>query len=243
MFSLVTVHKSWREILMAAILHVGKDYLQELQNCVWLPGERKIFNAFSLPHDKVRFILFGESPYPRALSANGYAFWDNSVKEIFAENGFSKELNRATSLRNFVKMLLLANKILTKEDLSQIAIGKIDKANLVKTLSELFTNLLNTGFLLLNASLVYTKKKSVNYDAKMWLPFIDDILKSFPNPDNITLLLFGNVAKKIDSLKSSASFVKIYAEHPYNLSFITNEKVLSFFRKIGFDPLNIQRLL
>ena len=41
------------------------------------------------------------------IFANGYAFWDAAVNELWSDNGLSKAVNRATSLRNFIKMLLV----------------------------------------------------------------------------------------------------------------------------------------
>jgi len=53
---------------------------------------------------------------------------------------------------------------------------------------------------------------------------------------NTTLILFGRVAETINSLPGAQEFKRFYAEHPYNLSFITNPQVLDFFR-----PLNLLR--
>ena len=44
----------------------------------------------------MRYVLFGESPYPRAQSANGYAFWDAAANSLWAEEGgLHQLLNRA----------------------------------------------------------------------------------------------------------------------------------------------------
>ncbi|MCD8542804.1 MAG: hypothetical protein LRY69_05290 [Gammaproteobacteria bacterium] len=94
-----------------ALGRMDEQYLEFLlSDTRWLPGMDKVFNAFMLPFEQVNYILLGESPYPRAASANGYAFWDQSVGEIWSTNGLSKSVNRATSLRNFIKMLLVAAK-------------------------------------------------------------------------------------------------------------------------------------
>src|SRR5476651_2063113 len=103
-FNLDPVDPSFRPIIQQALTSLDKTYLDALtQSDQWLPGPKQIFNAFSLPLDKVNYVLFGESPYPRAQSANGYAFWDAAVKNLWSEKGMTKEVNRATSLRNFLK--------------------------------------------------------------------------------------------------------------------------------------------
>jgi len=46
-----------------------------------------------------------------------------------------------------------------------------DKADFIQTLPELFQNILNHGFLLLNATLVYRENR-VREDAKYWQVFL-----------------------------------------------------------------------
>jgi len=242
MFNLDNVHSSWLPIVEASLSQVHSHYIQELaKNPNWLPGHKHIFNAFSLPLPDTHFILFGESPYPRAQSAIGYAFWDGAVNELWSENGLAKAVNRATSLRNIMKMLLVAENLLTPEDTSQPAIVSVDKSQLVQTLNQLFGNLLNHGFLLLNASLALGNNYSVKQHAKMWQPFVASILAhlAVEKPD-IQLILLGNIAKVIKNIPLANEFSQITAEHPYNISFITNPKVLNFFK--SFHLLKKEKL-
>ena len=101
---------------------------------------KKIFNAFTQPLDNTRYILYGESPYPREASANGFAFWDAAVGEVWFAQGLSKSVNRATSLRNFFKMLLTAEPVPAPQQR-------------IQTLAQLFNNFHQQGFLLLNFNL------------------------------------------------------------------------------------------
>jgi uracil-DNA glycosylase len=211
------------------------NYLTALANQPqWLPGASQIFSAFSQALPNVRYVLFGESPYPRAQSANGYAFWDQAVDSLWSEQGLSKAVNRATSLRNFIKMLLLARGDLQNTDLSQTAIAHLDKSTLVQTGTELFQNLLHQGFLLLNVSLVLSAQPVVQ-DARAWRPFMIEILEQLalmrPAP---TLILFGKVASQVEPFAAS-HLPRLSAEHPYNISFITHPEVLAFFKP--FDLL------
>src|SRR3990167_11233495 len=99
----------WHEILTEAMTQLDSHYLSEILTTKdWLPGREHMLAAFNQPLTNVRYILLGESPYPRSASANSHAFWDNAVNELWSETGLSKTVNRATSLRNFIKMLLLA---------------------------------------------------------------------------------------------------------------------------------------
>lgn len=230
-FNTQSFDKSWQEIINAALLELDPNYLKCLQEQTnWLPGPKNIFNAFSLPKPKVKVILLGESPYPRQASANGYAFWDASVSELWSETGLSKPVNRATSLRNFIKMLLLAAGLLTPEETNQAAIAKLDKRSLIQTNQELFENLLEHGFLLLNASLVF-RPGYVQQDAKAWLPFIETILQTLL-PQQPLLLLFGRIAEQINRLETLSSLDKMIAPHPYNLSFIQHAEIINFFRPL-----------
>lgn len=234
--NLDTVHTEWRSIVEQALQSINPDYMANLEkNPNWLPGKDNIFNAFKQSLNNTQYILFGESPYPRLQSANGFAFWDNAVDGLWAEKGMSKEVNRATSLRNLIKMLLVARGDLKASDCSQQAIKSLDKANYIQTLAELFNKLIEQGFLLLNASLVLSER-SVNQDAKAWRPFMASILQQLTLKKlSIKLILLGNIAKQIDKFDASRAFSKFYAEHPYNISFIQNPEVLEFFQP--FDLL------
>lgn len=210
-------------------------YLDELDKAKdWLPGPEKIFNAFSLPLDKVNYVLFGESPYPRPESANGFAFWDASVHELWSSTGLSKKVNRATSLRNILKMMLIANGSLQKNHTSQEDIANISKQCFIQTNDDLFNNFLNHGFLLLNATPVL-HADAPQKDAREWRPFTAELISCLlEKKPELTFILLGRIAQTIDPMINRSSAVKFYAEHPYNISFITNEEVLSFFK-----PLNL----
>ncbi|MBS0359549.1 MAG: uracil-DNA glycosylase [Proteobacteria bacterium] len=230
--NLDSVDSSWVPLITTALETVDPLYLESLnKNNQWLPGKDKIFAAFSLPISETRYILFGESPYPRAASANGYAFWDGAVDELWSETGLSVPVNRATSLRNWIKMLLIAEGALDPSDTSQTAIANLDKSNKVKTIQEFFNNLLNHGVLLLNASLVLSEEQ-VRKDAAAWKPFMQSLLNQiWAINSNIQLILFGKIAETIQKL-DIPSFKQFVTEHPYNISFIHNEKALDFFRPL-----------
>jgi uracil-DNA glycosylase len=87
------------------------------------------------------------------------------------------------------------------------------------------------GFLLLSASLVYSPGK-VNTHAKHWRRFMTVILHQLVHVKPcLKLVLLGRIANQIPE---SGLFSTFKAEHPYNLSFITNPEVLDFFK-----PFNI----
>lgn len=229
--NLNAAHSSWRECLSRGISKINPDYLTELnQSTDWLPGADNIFNAFSLPLDQVNYVLFGESPYPRRESANGYAFWDAAVNELWSGSGLSKKVNRATSLRNILKMMLIAEGCLDKNHTSQEDILRVNKQHLIQTNQELFSNFLNHGFLLLNATPVL-HADTPQKDARAWYPFTAELLACLVEKrPNLTFILFGRIAKLIEPLLAGTDVSKLYAEHPYNISFITNDDVLSFFK-------------
>lgn len=232
-FNFNHVDSSWHACLTSALQTLEPDYLKKLYNSqAWLPGRDNIFNAFSLPVDKVNYVLFGESPYPRAQSANGYAFWDAAVTNLWSDTGLSKTVNRATSLRNIIKMLLVAENKLDPNHTGQTDIAALAKNSFIQTNTELFTNLLKHGFLLLNATPVF-QPKEVRKDARAWKPFLKHIIEFLlEKKPNVTFILLGNIANEIDPLITQPGAHKIYAEHPYNISFINNSTVLDFFRSL-----------
>lgn len=240
MLNFNAIHPSWLKIVKSALNTVNSDYLTQLeQHHDWLPGPDAIFNAFTLPLTKTHYILLGESPYPRKISANGYAFWDAATDAIWLEQGgFSKSVNRATSLRNFIKMLLVAKGDLSLTNVSQPAIAALAKSNYIQTTHALFQNLLDAGFLLLNASLVLSENP-VKYDAKQWQPFVHRLLLELANlKQPITLVLMGKIAEQLCPVAEELGLAKIIFEHPYNLSFIGNVAVQNFFRPFNLLSKN-----
>jgi uracil-DNA glycosylase len=220
------VDKSWLPLLHSAFEAMDDDYLNYLQSTPnWLPGVSNVLAAFSQPLTNVRYVLLGESPYPRQESANGYAFWDAAVQSLWSENGLSKSVNRATSLRNFMKMLLNAEGVL-KSPFSSSDIAMLDKIHYIPTLSALFERLMDKGFILLNASLAWSEDKPMRWHAKHWYPFMHVLLGELSRHE-VKFLLFGKIAQQFKELPSDKCLV---AEHPYVLSFIENSQVLDFFQ-------------
>jgi uracil-DNA glycosylase len=136
------VDDEWKDILGDALEAVDADYLSQLiKSDGWLPGIDNLFSAFRRDRLGVRYVLIGESPYPRAQSANGIAFYDGAVAELWSETGLSKSVNRATSLRNIIKTALLAEGYIERDPqgkISQASIATIDKSGMVQTMADLF---------------------------------------------------------------------------------------------------------
>jgi uracil-DNA glycosylase len=230
---LTTTHPSWHSTLTRAVEQIPTAYIEFLNtDSIWLPGLSRWLSCFSLPLERVQFVLYGESPYPRHESANGYAFWDTSVSQLWSPTGFSKQVNRATSLRNILKMLLVAEGCLVKNKLNQQDVSIINKENFVSTLSELFNHLINDGFLLLNANLALTSLGK-KIDSKAFIPFQAVILETLSQMKPHTkLILLGKIAEEILKLPHANLFDSLVAEHPYNLSFIHNPKIIEFFKPL-----------
>jgi uracil-DNA glycosylase len=210
------------------------DYLPALAEDDYLPTGGRLFAAFAQPLGKVRYVLVGEGPYPREESATGVCFMDGAVGALWSGTGLSKPVNRATSLRNFMKMLLVADGQLTIDDTGGAALAPIAKAaeaaGMIQTLAELQDNLTSEGFLLLNASLVFRKHVAPAIDARAWLPFQRAVFAALADQtDKPTLVLWGKIAEQLDKVPETQQFPSIRAEHPYNLSFIGHQGMQQFF--------------
>ena len=214
---------SWEVLLSKAYASLSDEYRHFLEeDNGYFPSKSSYLNAFNtLPKQKVKYILFGQDPYPREESAGGYAFIDMKVKRIFSDSGLSKEVNKATSLRNFIKMLLLQRANLNSNDVSQEAISHVDKTALISTVDALRVNFEKNGVLLLNTALIFTDKKSSLKHVKAWRPFMQTLLEGLEQ-QNPTLILFGTHAKALEKQFNLEKFEAITIEHPYNQSFITN---------------------
>ncbi len=222
--------QSWDIILQEAYASLEEQYRVFLEyDREYFPSSSRYFNAFkTLPRNKVKYILFGQDPYPRKESAGGYAFIDEKVERLFSDTGLSKEVNRATSLRNFIKMALLARGDLMMDDTSQEAISQVDKTSLINSIEALRINFEKNGVLLLNTALIFTDKKSSARHVKAWRPFIASLLEALAE-DAPKLILFGTHAKELKKKLALERFKTIELEHPYNHTFIGNPKALELF--------------
>jgi uracil-DNA glycosylase len=232
------VHDEWRPILGDALASLDADYLESLlHDDNWLPGPDHLLAAFRRDRHGMRYLLIGESPYPRRESANGIAFYDAAVGGLWSEQGLSKPVNRATSLRNILKAALLAEGLLQKDadgKIPQQSIAEIDKRHLIATLGEFFDNLQRAGFLMLNATPVLHAKRRPAQEAKYWQAFLARILASIsaqaPNP--VTLVLWGKIAQVVEASSASAGYRQLVCEHPYNISFIDNPQMQALFAQL-----------
>lgn len=236
-------HVSWRPILLAglnAIDAADPGYLPALAKDHYLPNGGRIFAAFTQPLNAVRYVLVGEGPYPRPDSATGVCFMDGAVTSLWSEKGLSKPVNRATSLRNFMKMLLVADgqvsiEQTTGEALATIAHNARASPSTIQTLPELQANLVRHGFLLLNATLVFRPDVPPVREARAWLPFLQTVLDALADHAEHagkappTLVLWGKIAVQLDALPANKRFPKKTSEHPYNLSFIANPAMQKLF--------------
>ncbi len=232
----------WQPVLacgLQAVAAADPAYLEQLAADHYLPTGGRLFAAFAQPLGAVRYVLVGEGPYPREESATGVCFMDGAVKDLWSSAGLSKPVNRATSLRNFMKMLMVADGLLAPDATGGEAVAAVAHRALaadstfIQTLPELQANLTQHGFLLLNAALVFRATVPPVKDAKAWRPLLETVLEALasragqPAP---TLVLWGKIAGWLDGLPAVSHFSRSVAEHPYNLSFIQNVDMQSLFR-------------
>ncbi len=231
------VHESWQSLLNRCLSSVDPDYLASLwQDENWLPGRQNLLAAFRQDRRQLQWILFGESPYPRARSSVGIAFLDGAVNQLWSDTGLSTAVNRATSLRNMIKCMLVADGHLAADDTSQQRIAALDKSALVGTINELFNNLATEGFLMLNATPVLHNERKPLQESRFWIDFNRCLLEGLAKQDDespLTLVLWGKIAKTIRAYDVSKQFQLIETEHPYNVSFIGNPHALQLFKTVS----------
>jgi len=232
------VHEDWQPILHESLLTLDPGYLKSLlRDDGWLPGVDRLLAAFQRDRSGVDYLLIGESPYPRKASANGIAFYDAAVDSLWSEQGMSKAVNRATSLRNLIKTALLAEGHLQRDadgKITQHAIAQLDKNDLIQTLAELFDNLERAGFLMLNATPVLHPQRKPALEARYWQQFLERLLAltAQSTKQRPTLLLWGKIAKLIEIMPASQAYDRLVSEHPYNISFIDNPDMQRLFAKL-----------
>lgn len=239
-------HPSWQPVLRMALDAVERStpgYLEQLASQDFLPTQGRIFSAFSLPLEAVRFVLVGEGPYPRAESATGFCFMDGAVDGLWSDApgaGLSKSVNRATSLRNFIKMLLVADGKLSVDNTSGLALAEVAQSlrcaepACISTMAELQQNFLQHGFLMLNAALVFRPNVAPSVDAKAWMPFLACVFEALNQGTSVCrVILWGKIAERLQSLSQHRHLQLCQSEHPYNLSFIANQSMQDLFRPLS----------
>ncbi|MDH3218824.1 MAG: uracil-DNA glycosylase [Gammaproteobacteria bacterium] len=231
-------HDEWKGILEASLARLDPAYLESLlRDDSWLPGPDRLLAAFRRDRTGLRYLLIGESPYPRRESANGIAFFDAAVDQLWSATGLSKAVNRATSLRNIVKTALLAEGRLGRDatgKITQPAIAALDKRAMVQSLPGLFDNLERAGFLMLNATPVLHPLRKPAVEARCWQEFLSRLLEliAHQTEHRVTLLLWGRIANLVEAMPASRRLTRLVCEHPYNVSFIDNPDMLRLFAKL-----------
>jgi uracil-DNA glycosylase len=233
--AMALAHPTWQPHLrkgLEAVAAANPAYLPALAADCYLPTGNRLFAAFALALPDVRYVLVGEGPYPREKSATGVCFMDGAVGELWCETGLSKPVNRATSLRNFMKMLLVADGQLNAADIAGVALApvaaKAQTNGSIRTLAQLQQNLTEHGFLLLNAALVFRPHVAPAIEARAWLPFLQTVLAALAGT-GAKLVLWGKIAEQLKKLPECAALEQICSEHPYNLSFITHPGMQELF--------------
>lgn len=239
---------SWQPVLergLQAMSAADPGYLPTLAQDTFLPTGDRLFAAFEQPLGAVRYVLVGEGPYPREQSATGVCFMDGAVDALWSETGLSKPVNRATSLRNFMKMLMVADGLLMPDATGGEAVAAVAhralaaESTFIQTLAELQRNLHAHGFLLLNAALVFRAHVPPQKEARAWRPFLEIVLEALASRAGQSapmLVLWGKIAGWLDGLPAFAHFPRASAEHPYNLSFINNPAMQAL-----FGPMHLLR--
>lgn len=232
---------SWHAVLMRGLQAVSEEYpayLTDLAKDDFLPTRGRLFAAFAQPFEAVRYVLVGEGPYPREQSATGVCFMDGAVDTLWSVQGLSKPVNRATSLRNFMKMLMVCEGLLAPGSTGVEAVAVVasramsTRSGFIQTLPELQQNLTRHGFLLLNAALVFRPHVPPIKEARAWKPFLETVLEALVSRSGQsapTLVLWGRIAQWLEELPALTAFPKAVAEHPYNLSFIQNQGMQTLF--------------
>ena len=188
------LHKQWTSILEEEF---SKNYfrkiMREVKNCnskdLLCPKRENIFRAFEITNfSDLKIVILGQDPYHGKNQANGLAFAVNKNNKI------------PPSLRNIFKEI--------KNDLN---IDPLTSKDLESWASQ--------GVLLLNSSLS-VKLGIANSHSKLgWELFTNKILKEISLMKNkVVFVLWGNFAKKKESLIDTKKHLILKAPHPSPLS-------------------------
>ncbi len=222
----------WLALLEEPAATLDPAYLARLEATDWLPGPELMLAALRhVPLGEVNAVLVGESPYPRKGSAIGEAFHDGLVGTLWSGQGLAKPVNKATSLRNLVKMMLVADGLISPAAKAE-EIAALERSGLVDSLADVFAALRRHGVLCINATPVLADKNKAR-EAAAWHNFTAGLLQTIHKArPQATFLLFGAFARQFAEIEGAQAWPKLTAEHPYNVSFINDPAVLDYFRPL-----------
>lgn len=225
---LKSAHGSWHGCLKPALQSMDPAFLNDLQRRPhWLPGKTRCLRALAAPLAQAQVVWLGESPYPRAASATGLCFHDGAVGELFSADGaLSKTVNRATSLRNWMKAWFVAMGRLDAADTAAAAIRRMDKRGLIRRLDALFMRGQQQGWIWLNAGLSLDPMQPKTAQITPWNPLVTAVLKAVSDRGG-QIVLLGRFSHRFAPEVNAP----LITEHPYNVSFIHNAAMRSFLRQ------------
>lgn len=223
---------AWLDLLEGPAATLDPGYLARLEAIDWLPGPELMLAALRhVPLNAVNAVLVGESPYPRKGSAIGEAFHDGLVGTLWSGQGLAKPVNKATSLRNLVKMMLVAEGLVSPAAKAE-EIAALQRSGLVDSLADVFAALRRHGVVCMNATPVLADKNKAR-EAAAWHSFTAGLLTGIHRArPEAKFLLFGAFAKQFAGIAGAETWPKLMAEHPYNVSFINDPAVLDYFRPL-----------
>ena len=107
----------------------------------------------------------------------------------------------------------------------------------IQTGQQLQANMIQKGFLLLNAALVFRKGVPAVKETRYWQPFLNTVLEALAayqaeQKQPVTLVLWGKMAERFQSQFEGTGYQIAVSEHPYNLSFIGNTVMQSLFQPL-----------
>lgn len=179
----VNIHASWQHHLAPLFQFPGMVELNTkiLPKCKFYPKAEHIFNVFRMPLNEVRVVILGQDPYPKQNQAIGYAFAVSESQSI------------PYSLRNI------------QQELVQDFYGKPEQEQILRNMeSSTWKTLIHwrqQGVFLLNTALTVEQNRPDSH-AKLWKPFIKEVIKILA-AQNVIWLLWGANATEYKQLIAS----------------------------------------
>ncbi|KAL0236758.1 hypothetical protein PCE1_000156 [Barthelona sp. PCE] len=173
--------------------NIDNFIVSDVSSGIW-PDSNNIFNALNdMDPKQVRYVVLGQDPYPRPVSATGISFFDGEVLDWQGK--------MSPSIRNIIKSILISRDLCEPDTKVAQMRQTISSINFPQP-QEFFDRTRKNGTLWLNTSLTFGGKaaKTLREHLNFWKPTINTIIEHViaESEHTVAFLLFGGKAQKLE---------------------------------------------
>ena len=229
-------NKKWKNfILRRDIKKELRAIGLKLKNQEFYPEEEKILRFLTLDPDNIKYIVVGMDPYPQDYeehTKNGFITKPVATGRSFEPDNYDNWTDKTVnqSINNILKAIYYS-KTSDKRDIQTIRIFIDNKKFFILPPHQLFDYLEKQGIMFLNYALTVEPNKPKSH-LELWRNFSNELIKYIDTNYNVTWLLWGEEAQKLEQFITNGKIIK--DAHPATNSFYENNNCFKKIKDIDF---------